>query len=834
MPERETHAAAPLTALIDDDHPPRPDEARALLDDCAATFSATLSAAARSAIEGTDDLFETLVETPESDILNFRHLRGDWQERFERTLAELVRRRLGGARRKGRRPDSDVSAATLRVLSAFDQERQAAIVRAAARLTAAARRETAALDRRVGLLLAERPGTETDNPFGVPYVLDAIGATSRAVYPNPRVWRPLMERLLDDLAAPIVKAFISLNRHLADRGVLPEIKAALRARSELRPADDGELLPLFERMLKESAPVTVPVDVAVPTVDELRTGAPPLRFATAPSATPTPATGATAAGPAAAPSGAAAPPALATVPVEVARTLYAAYARYVERTGAAPQAPAPAAADDEFSFPVLDSMLALGDAGAMIAELDRWQRFDPERDPAVALPRTGDAAAAGAVRLPLNRLPLIRQALGAKIANPADAMTMDVVALIFDYIFRDPSIPDSQRRIFARLQVPIAKAALLDRSFFTQRSHPARRLLDDLAAAAVGAHGSPEYQREFEALSATVVDRICEGFHTDLDVFATADAAIRPFVEQEQANSAEVADPDIGDALAAEASDADRARVRSLLRDRLAGLDVPFEIRSFVESLWADHLAAIHAGEGVDSEAWRTAMATLDDLLWSISAKERNAQKSKLTRMIPTLVRRLRAGVAALGAAGERVGGFFESLYRVHIEVLRPAAERTAGRRAAGSAAPASPTAGPPTGPEPARAATRDAPDGAIAAGVVVAPGAPAAAGALKPAFDQANVHDFVTEMAIGTWVTFRDGEVELPARLFWVSPLRTRYIFTTRGRGRALAFTPEELAWRLGSGQATLIVEPVPLFDRAVSAALDALAAKAPPAPAG
>ncbi len=729
-------APAPLAALIDDDHPPRPDDARVLLDECAATFVAALNAAARGAIEGTDDLFETFPETPESDIQNFRHRRGEWQERFERTLSET--------RRKGRRPDADVSAATLRVLSAFDQERQAAIVRAAARLAAAARRESAALDRRVGLLLAERAGVETDNPFGVAYVQDAVGATSRAIYPNPRVWRPLMERLLQDLTAPVVKALITQNRHLADRGVLPEIKAALRARSDLRPADDSELLPLFERMLKESAPVGAPVDVAVPTVDELRTGAAPLTFATRPSAAPDTGAGLPASGAAAPGSDAT----LAAVPVEVARALYAAYARYVERSAAVPQAPAAPAADDEFAFPEVDSMLALGDAGAMIAELDRWQRFDPEPDFAPPAPHVASVADTAAVALPLNRLPLIRQALAAKIANPADAMTMDVVALIFDYIFRDPSIPESQRRVFARLQVPIAKAALLDRSFFTQRSHPARRLLDDLAAAAVGAQGNADYQREFEALSAAVVERICAGFHTDVAVFESADAAIRPFVEQEHAAAAQAADPDIGDALAAEASDADRARVRSLLRDRLAGLGVPFEIRSFTETVWADHLAAIHAGEGVDSAAWRDALATLDDLLWSISAKERNAQKSKLTRMIPSLVRRLRAGVASLGAAGERVGGFFESLYRLHIEVLRPptaaAAAAPARRSPAGAPAPHAATGAPPEA-EPATPATPPAPEP-------------------KPAFDPASVHDFVTEMAIGTWVMFRDGEAELPA----------------------------------------------------------------------
>jgi hypothetical protein len=799
MPDLPLAAPAPLTALIDDDHPPRPELARELIDDCAGRFVALLAESARGAIEGTDDLFEAFPETPEADVHRFRQHRGEWQERFERTLSELVRRRLGGTRRKGRRPDTDVSAATLRVLSAFDQERQTAIIRAAAALTAAARRETAALDRRVGLLLAERSVAEVDNPFGVPYVLDAIGASSRAIYPSPRIWRPLMERLLEDLKPAIVKAFITLNRQLADRGVLPEVKAALRARSDLRPVDDSELLPLFEKMLKEATPpaAAAAIDVAVPTVDELKTDARALRFAEQHEPRPeTPAPGAIAGA-----------PATAAVPIGVARALYAAYARYVEREDALADETAAAPAGDDFAFPQVDSMLALGDAGAMIAELDHWQRFDAERE--FVAPATEQADAAGA-RLPLNRIPFIRQALGAKIANPADAMTMDVVALIFDYIFRDPSIPDAQRRLFARLQVPIAKAALLDRSFFTQRDHPARRLLDDLATAAIGAQGDADYRREFETLAQSVVDRICADFGIDLAVFESADARIRPFVEHEHAAAAQAADADIDTALAAEASDVDRAMVRSLLRDRLAGLEVPFEIRSFVETLWADHLAAIHATEGTDSESWRMALATLDDLLWSIAAKERNAQKAKLTRMIPSLVRRLRAGVTALGAAGERVGGFFESLYRLHIDVLRPPATRPAP---APSAATAAPTA------TPAAAAAQST-------AVAATPGT-----ARKAPFDQSTIHDFVTELAIGTWINFRDGDSEVAARLLWVSPLRTRYIFTTRGRGRALAFTPEELSWRLGAGQATLIVEPVPLFDRAVSAALDTLAARMPAA---
>jgi hypothetical protein len=791
--------------LFDEDHPPRDDEARALLGDCTDQFVDRIVIAVRGSLDATDDLFETLRDIPDTDVERFRSGRGEWLQRFTRTLRELVGRRLGGSRRKGCRPDVDVSVATLRVLSAYDQEMQAAIVRAAQALAASARQELHALDLRVGLLLAEKAWVEPDNPFGTAYILDAIGATSRNIYPNPRLWRPLMERLLGDIRPAAVKTYIALNRYLADHGVMPEIKAALRARSELRPADDRELLPLFERMLGEvqtsAAAERAAIDIAVPPVGEIAGENPPLVFSEGPPpGGETPATTPPSPLPSLLPSPA----------PDVAQALYAAFARFVQR-GASDVSTAgssvrtragPAAESDAHAFPQLDSMMALGQSSDMIAELDQWQHFDPEReqDTARLYGARCDAAA-----VPLNRLPLIRNAMADRIVNPADRMTLDVVALIFDYIFRDPSIPDAQRRIFARLQVPIAKAALLDRSFFSNRQHPARRLLDHLALAAVGDHGSPGYQQQFTILAQDIVDTIAADFRIDIDTFEIADARILPFVLREQTATASALRDDIGAALSVEQADGDRTWVRTLLRDRLAGLEIPFEIRSFTETLWSDHLAAIRSAEGMDSNAWETAIATLDDLLWSITAKERTAQKARLTRLIPTLVRRLRAGVGAVHAAGERVGDFFDALYRLHIAVLRP--DDQGDERA--------PAIGGSLGKAP--------------------PPAPAASGAAskveRQAFDPATVHDYVSEMPVGTWLRFDTAEGELQARLFWVSPMRTRYIFTTRGRGKALSRTPEELAWQLGAGMAGLVVEPVPMFDRAVSAALDTLAASMPAA---
>ena len=199
-----------------------------------------------------------------------------------RRCGDLFEKRLAGQRRKGLRPDADATAAALRVLTPFDHDKQAALTHAARFLTRFTQRELAALDLRVGVLLDDGSTRDIDNPFAIPYILDALGSTSRAVYPDPRVWRPLMERLLADLTPNFNGLYIALNRLLADHGVLPEIKAALRARSEHRPADDRDLLATFTQML-HAVDQPIPANVVVPELSAPPGAAPVLNFDRSPA-----------------------------------------------------------------------------------------------------------------------------------------------------------------------------------------------------------------------------------------------------------------------------------------------------------------------------------------------------------------------------------------------------------------------------------------------------------------------------------------------------------------------------------------------------------------------
>ena len=104
-----------------------PEEARVLVDQCFVEFKTRLTEATRTSLELAVDLFESHSHIPDGEVEQFRTKRGEWLERFAKTIDDLYAKRMAGHQRKGRRPDPDASAATLKVLSAFDHDKQQAL-----------------------------------------------------------------------------------------------------------------------------------------------------------------------------------------------------------------------------------------------------------------------------------------------------------------------------------------------------------------------------------------------------------------------------------------------------------------------------------------------------------------------------------------------------------------------------------------------------------------------------------------------------------------------------------------------------------------------------------
>jgi hypothetical protein len=270
----------------------------------------------------------------------------------------------------------------------------------------------------------------------------------------------------------------------------------------------------------------------------------------------------------------------------------------------------------------------------------------------------------------------------------------------------------------------------------------------------------------------------------DLDVFAYACEVLQKFSDQWHQRTAQAMQPQVDAGLAAETRDADRSRVRVLIRDKLSGIDVPFDIRTFVGTVWADYMTSVRLAEGVTSDAYALSVKIMDDMLWSITAKRRTGQKARLSAMIPPMVRGLRAGAAAVQVTEEKIDSFLAVLYNLHMAAIKPAEVKATPAR------------------KPA-----------------------ALAGSSHELKQIENLHDFVADLVLGTWLAFNQDGTIVKSRLSWISPWRATYIFANRSGSITKVFTPEELAWEMSTGRVALVQEPVPLFERAMSATLEYLA---------
>jgi hypothetical protein len=80
---------------------------------------------------------------------------------------------------------------------------------------------------------------------------------------------------------------------------------------------------------------------------------------------------------------------------------------------------------------------------------------------------------------------MARDSGAARDVRPQEAVTLDIVAELFDLLFGDPSVADGIKALVARLQSTVLKAAMLNQRFFADRSHPARRFLDSISTVAI-------------------------------------------------------------------------------------------------------------------------------------------------------------------------------------------------------------------------------------------------------------------------------------------------------------------------------------------------------------
>jgi Protein of unknown function (DUF1631) len=400
--------------------------------------------------------------------------------------------------------------------------------------------------------------------------------------------------------------------------------------------------------------------------------------------------------------------------------------------------------------------------------------------------------------------------LGAK-ANQLESMTIEMVAMLFDFIFETKDLPDGIKALLARLQIPVLKAAMLDGAFFAKKQHPSRLLVNELAQAGLG--WAPVMGQD-DPLYKTIdgiVHQILDHFSDDLTIFDEQREVLETFLaEEEKAAEANI------QSTADEINQRDRRQIATVvakaeIEKRVESYPVPNFLASFLRGKWQSTLEHLYLHEGEESEGWSSGVTTLEDLVWSVQPKRSPDDRRHLVALLPSLLKRLSAGTHNQGWPTQERDAFMANLVEAHAAAVKPSL-----------GAVSSPTAAVVEAAKAQAEMAKAAGDEALAAKAEALVEAMTQAEPEPVEPERETIDDDYLEIARslerGMWIEFESDEGQLAfAKLAWVSPLRGTYLFTNRQGQKALSMTADELAERFRADRAR-VVEAEPLIDRAFS----------------
>ena len=427
--------------------------------------------------------------------------------------------------------------------------------------------------------------------------------------------------------------------------------------------------------------------------------------------------------------------------------------------------------------------------------------------------------------------------VGAGISD-TDTLTLDIVALLFDYILKDASIADAIKALIGRLQIPYLKIALLDKDLFSKKSHPARRLLDAMAEAAVGLGESALAHDSLYEKIAYVVGRVIADFDSNLELFTQLLSEFELFMADDLASTQRRTEISTKSLRTREKVVMAKLAVDEAVKQRLEQADTREFVRQFVQDYWRQMLIVTHVEQGIESEAWQTRLNVIDELAWSVQTKTTPEEKKELTSRLPKLLKQLRAGMHELEMDPVICSKFLTMLASVHVVSVKQVEEATLAERKLlkreheqGAALAAEQSEEEFVKQALNRLLSRKSIDAdTLDIDLSAFEAAPAAADmademtAENPADNE--FIEQVMELDLGDWLDLvtLDGDA-VRSRFTYISPVTGRYLFTDRQGNKAFDLNFDELVAFFRRGAATRVSkQPDPLFDRAIGELMDRL----------
>ena len=256
--------------------------------------------------------------------------------------------------------------------------------------------------------------------------------------------------------------------------------------------------------------------------------------------------------------------------------------------------------------------------------------------------------------------------------STADSQIIDIISMLFDFFLDDDALPDPIKVLIGRLQIPILKAAILDNSFFNQKKHPARQLLDNISKASLGWNEESQQEKRLIEKVESVVDYILAEFEANMEIFDQALQDFNGFIDSENEKIAEA-----DEAIKQQERDKDRQideaqnAASELIARVCKNRELSFEVSDFLETVWTPVLFHTYLSLGESSNHWKNLRRISATLIWTLVPKFKEEERVKILKTLPSLLRALSKGMELIKISPDAQNRIYRMLVQEHAKVVK-------------------------------------------------------------------------------------------------------------------------------------------------------------------
>ncbi|WP_045858054.1 DUF1631 domain-containing protein [Teredinibacter purpureus] len=227
-----------------------------------------------------------------------------------------------------------------------------------------------------------------------------------------------------------------------------------------------------------------------------------------------------------------------------------------------------------------------------------------------------------------------------------DEDIINLIAMFFDNVLSDNNLPIAVQSLICRLQIPVLKIALRDRSFLTDADHSARKLINAITRAGLSFDETKPLERD------PLYRIIADGVQTINRLYRTSSSVIEEFLAQlEDEMKRERRKSDLVEKRTTQAEEGKskirqaRASAQNALYNKLKSAQLPEQVTTFLTNTWLQVLVITHLKHGYNSAEWVEAETLVNDVIWICQPHTDERSISRKQRLQPEVLQRIENGM---------------------------------------------------------------------------------------------------------------------------------------------------------------------------------------------